>query len=121
MALTQDDLQSIRAIVKETVDDSVKMIVDEAVEGLAIITAEGFRDVYSRLDNVDKNIAELKTDVAELKSDVAELKTDVSKLKFDVAELKTDMREVKYKLTDVTTRSELSDLRYRVERLEATA
>ena len=60
----------------------------------ALLTNE-FLGVPARLQNVEKDIAELKSDVSELKSDVAELKSDVAELKSDVAELKSDVAELK--------------------------
>jgi len=60
----------------------------------ALLTNE-FLGMPSRLDRIEKDIAELKTDVAELKTDVAELKTDVAELKTDVAKLKTDVGTLK--------------------------
>ena len=60
----------------------------------ALLTNE-FLGMPSRLDRIEKDIAELKADVAELKADVAELKTDVAELKTDVAKLKTDVGTLK--------------------------
>ena len=77
----------------------------------ALLTNE-FLGMPSRLDRIEKDIAELKADVAELKTDVAELKTDVAELKTDVAELKTDVAKLK---TDVGTLKG-SDLEMKVHR-----
>ena len=54
----------------------------------ALLTNE-FLGMPARLQNVEKDIAELKSDVAELKTDVAELKGDVAELKTSVAKLET--------------------------------
>lgn len=58
--------------------------------------------IYERLDRIEGDVAELKTDVAELKertarleTDVAELKTDVAELKETTARLETDVAELK--------------------------
>ena len=54
----------------------------------ALLTNE-FLGMPARLQNVEKDIAELKSDVAELKTDVAELKGDVAKLETTTAKLET--------------------------------
>ena len=62
---------------------------------LRTLLTNEFLGMPARLDQVEKDIAELKADVAELKADVAVLKTDVAELKTDVAELKTDVAYLK--------------------------
>ena len=67
----------------------------------ALLTNE-FLGMPARLDRIEKDIAELKTDVAELKNttrklidDVAELKTTTGKLVDDVGDLKGDALETR--------------------------
>ena len=60
----------------------------------ALLTNE-FLGMPARLQNVEKDIAELKSDVAELKTDVAELKGDVAKLETTTARLVDDVGDLK--------------------------
>lgn len=64
-ALTQQDLDKIRLIVREEIEDETKPMKAE--------------------------IAALRIEIVALKKDVAVLKTDVTALKTDVASLKEDM------------------------------
>ena len=62
-----------------------------------------------RLENMEPDVAGLKTNVQVLKTDVAVLKTDVQALKTDVAGLKTDVQALK---TDVAgLKAEVSDMK----------
>lgn len=69
-------------------------------------TIEKLNKLDSDVGELKTDVAELKTDVTVLKKDVAELKTDVTVLKKDVAELKTDVtvlkKDVSKLKTDVT-------------------
>ncbi|GAB2548868.1 hypothetical protein [Spirosoma aerophilum] len=56
---------------------------------------EGFKQVNTRLDNLEADVSVLKQDVAELKIDVSGLKQDVAELKLDVSGLKQDVAELK--------------------------
>ena len=56
---------------------------------LRTLLTNEFLGMPARLQNVERDIAELKADVAQLKADVAQLKIDVGELKTDVAGLKT--------------------------------
>ena len=60
----------------------------------AMLTNE-FRGMPLRLERIESDIAELKSDVAVLKTDVRELKSDVAILKTDVRELKADVSDLK--------------------------
>ena len=53
----------------------------------ALLTNE-FLGMPARLDRIEKDIAELKTDMTEVKADVAGLKTDMAEVKDDVGYLK---------------------------------
>ena len=55
---------------------------------LRTLLTNEFLGMPARLQNIERDIAELKRDVAELKQDVAELKQDVAGLKQDVTGLK---------------------------------
>ena len=68
MALTREDLQAIREVVKEELEP-----------------------VKTDVEVLKADVTELKTDVAELKTDVAELTTDVAGLKTAVEVLKTNV------------------------------
>ncbi len=67
------------------------------------LTDANFRLVNQRLDNLEVDVAELKTDMAEVKADVAELKTDVAELKTDMAEVKADVAELKTDVAELKT------------------
>ena len=60
----------------------------------ALLTNE-FLGMPIRLERIEADVAELKTDVAELKTRMTSVESDVAELKTDVAELKGDMLEVK--------------------------
>ena len=74
---------------------------------LRTLLTNEFLGMPARLQNIERDIAELKADVSQLKADVAELKTDVAELKVDVAGLKTDVAELKS-----TTRNLVNDVGY---------
>ena len=76
--LDQEFLQ-LPAIVRE---------LQRAVAELAQLVRDYIATTNARLDRLEQDVAELKTDMTQVKADVAELKTDVSTLKTDVAELK---------------------------------
>ncbi len=62
---------------------------------LRTLLTNEFLGMPARLQNVEKDIAELKADVATLKADVAELKTDVAELKVTTAQLVNDVGDLK--------------------------
>ncbi len=64
-------------------------------------TGRNFQLVHDRLDRLETDVAELKTDMAEVKADVAELKTDMAEVKADIAELKADVAELKTDMAEV--------------------
>ena len=86
--------------------------------------------IYERLDRIEGDVVELKTEVVELKADVAELKeraarleTDVAELKTYVAELKTDVAELKMDVAELKTdlaelKTDVAELKERTARLE---
>lgn len=59
---------------------------------------EGFKQINTRLDKVERRLDKVESDIAELKKDVTELKQDVAELKQDVAGLKQDMGTIKQTL-----------------------
>ena len=74
---------------------------------LRTLLTNEFLGMPARLQNIERDIAELKQDVDVLKQDVTELKQDVAVLKQDVTELKQDVAELK-----VTTRRLENDVGY---------
>ncbi len=62
---------------------------------LRTLLTNEFLGMPARLQNIEKDIAELKADVATLKADVAELKTDVAELKVTTAQLVNDVGDLK--------------------------
>ena len=59
------------------------------------MSAEFEKIVLQKLNNIEKDVAELKIEMKEVKQDVAELKAEMKEVKQDVAELKAEMKEVK--------------------------
>jgi chromosome segregation ATPase len=53
------------------------------------------RELRKDLDNVKKDVRELKVDFGELREDLDNVKKDVRELKVDFGELKVDFRELK--------------------------
>lgn len=72
MSLTSDDLQAIKGIVEN--------IVDDAKEEIKIDVAAGFTEVHEKIDGLRTDVDELRTDVDELKTDMAEVKDTVSRI-----------------------------------------
>ena len=59
--------------------------------------------IFARLDRIEADVAEAKTDIKELKSDMAEAKADIKELKSDMAEAKTDIKELKTTVSSLVT------------------
>ena len=63
--------------------------------------------ILEKLDVMNRDMHELKSDVSVLKSDVSQLKSDVSVLKSDVSQLKSDVKHLDERLTSVEKNTEL--------------
>ena len=93
---------------------------------LRVLLTNEFLGMPARLQNIEKDVAELKattarleTDVAELKATTARLETDVAELKVTTARLETDVAELKVttaKLVDDVGYLKGSDLEMKVHR-----
>ncbi|SNS64081.1 hypothetical protein SAMN05446037_101561 [Anaerovirgula multivorans] len=68
-----------------------------------VMIREMFNDIITRLDVIQKEQQEMKSDLTETKNDLAEVKTDLAEVKIDLAEVKIDLTEVKTDLTEVKT------------------
>ena len=90
-------------------------MTQEDIVILSQLLDQKFEPVYTRLDSLERDVAELKSDVSTLKSDVSTLKSDVSTLKSDVAELKSDVSTLKSEVN--TLKSNVSALNDRVAQL----
>ena len=64
-------------------------------ENFEKLMLQEFKKVNNKLDNIEKDVSELKEDVAVLKEDVSGLKEDVAVLKEDVSGLKEDVAVLK--------------------------
>ena len=62
---------------------------------LRVLLTNEFLGMPARLQNIEKDIAELKADVSELKADVAELKTRTARLETTTAKLVNDVGDLK--------------------------
>ncbi len=90
-------------------------MTQEDIVILSQLLDQKFEPVYTRLDSLERDVAELKSDVSTLKSDVSTLKSDVSTLKSDVSTLKSDVAELKSEVN--TLKSNVSALNDRVVQL----
>ena len=59
--------------------------------------------ILTKLDNIESDMTELKTDVADLKSDMVEVKADIAELKADMVEVKADIAELKADVAELKT------------------
>jgi peptidoglycan hydrolase CwlO-like protein len=66
--------------VKEEIITQITDIIKEEVSGLAIATANGFNDVYKRLDNVENEIINMRHDIKRIDSDVLEINSKIDNI-----------------------------------------
>ena len=94
MALTTEDLSSIKSMMIETIQDTVPdivtKIVDTKFDELAILMGQGFNEVHERFNKFESRMATSEQFVDEFK----------------------------WKLHETATRADVEDLRVRVIRLE---
>ena len=91
-------------------------MTQEDIVILSQLLDQKFEPVYTRLDSLERDVAELKSDVSTLKSDVSTLKSDVAELKSDVAELKSEVNTLKSNVSALNDR--VAQLNQRVTNLE---
>jgi predicted nucleic acid-binding Zn-ribbon protein len=93
MALTNEDLQAIAALMDEKVNP-----------------------IRTDIQDMKTDINDMKTDINNMKSDINDMKTDIINMKSDINKL-SDRIEVLEIKQDVTSRK-IEDLTYRVASLE---
>ena len=72
-------------------------------------TNRNFELFNQRLERLESDMTEVKSDVSTLKSDMTEVKSDVSTLKSDMTEVKSDVSTLKSDMTEV--KSDVSTLK----------
>jgi len=107
MALTNEDLQAIAALM------------DEKINPLRT----DIRDMKSDINDMKTDINGMKTDINDMKSDINGMKTDINGMKTDINGMKTDINKLSDRIEileikqDVTSRK-IEDLTFRVASLE---
>ena len=80
--LTVHDLDKIRLIIKEEIEDEIKPLKVE-------------------ISSMKADIASLKTDISSMKADIASLKTDISSVNKEVGSLKEDVASLSGRVSGV--------------------
>lgn len=65
MSLTKEDLQAIKAIIKEETDP-----------------------INNRLDKVDDRLDKIENDITEIKAEITDIKADITEMKADIEDIK---------------------------------
>lgn len=57
--------------------DSLEVHIEKEIEGLAVMTANSFKEVFNEFGNIRGEIKEMKVDIAGIKLDVAEIRSEM--------------------------------------------
>jgi len=72
------------------------------------VFGEGLNDVRRELGEVKGTVALILEDIDEIKSDIVEMKSDIVEMKSDIVEIKSDIVEIKSDIVEI--REELSEV-----------
>jgi predicted nucleic acid-binding Zn-ribbon protein len=113
--LEEKDLQLIKGIVKET--------VDESIEKFAIIVGQSFAKMDERFDKIEQDIREMREEIASLKYQLAMTNERLDKLEERMARIEEKVDKViEMETGDILIiNKEIENLKLRITVLEKRA
>ncbi|WP_158354240.1 hypothetical protein [Diplocloster modestus] len=109
MALSQDDLQAIAAIMDAKLDP-VKMEIAGMKSEIS--------GMKSEIAGTKSEIAGMKSEIAGTKSEITEMKSEITGMKSEIAGMKSEITGIKAELAKKADKSDIEYLKYQIRKSE---
>jgi len=114
-----EDIRSDFKVFGEGLND-VRRELGE-VKGTVALILEDIDEIKSDIVEMKSDIVEMKSDIVEMKSDIVEIKSDIVEIKSDIVEIREELSEVNGKLDNKAEKNVTDNHETRIVKLEKSS